>query len=79
MRSAERTQLIQAPKEASGSSEQIAPEEDVRYWTGETWARSLSEAKVYASMKAARDEGEPIKIWDNVPAEWQNDERKTIF
>ena len=56
---------------------QIPPEEDFRYWTGSGWALKVTEARVYKNYQAARDEGEAMKIWNNVPPEWLNDERKT--
>jgi hypothetical protein len=51
-------------------------DEDTRYWTGTGWSRSLTDAKVYPEMKVARSEGEAVKIWNSVPEEWRNDERK---
>lgn len=58
---------------------QLPAEEDIRYWTGHGWTRPFAEAKVFPNQNAAREEGEPIKIWNNVPAEWVNDERRYSF
>jgi hypothetical protein len=43
---------------------------DARYWTGDGWARSKSQAKVFIEHTEARDEGETAKIWNRVPDEW---------
>ena len=44
--------------------------DDARYWTGDGWARSKGEGKVFLEQTEARDEGERVKIWNRVPDEW---------
>jgi hypothetical protein len=63
-------------QKTTASMGQMPPEEDFRYWSGSVWVRSVIEARIYASQNAARNEGESIRIWNNVPDEWRNDERR---
>lgn len=52
----------------------LAPE-DARYWTGDAWALSKTDAKVYHEHTEARDAGEAAKIWNRVPDEWLTKEK----
>jgi hypothetical protein len=46
------------------------PAEDARYWSGDGWVASKTEAKNYRTLQDARSAGELAKIWNVVPEEW---------
>ena len=44
--------------------------DQMRYWDGMEWNEASQSAKFYPTHAQARSEGEALRIWDRIPAEW---------